>query len=236
VSAVIPERQSLMFRARSYMAFVLTPRLPIADWLADIDASIEHSKGFFSHYPVALDLSAVDLVADAITPLIANLNERSIRVLGIEGGKFAGAEKELPPILRGGRDWQTFQPPEHASVVDNVAAQKQQKKASLLIEDRVRSGQSVVFTEGDVTVLGSVGSGAEILAGGWIHIYGTLSGRAIAGVTGDTSARIFCRRVEAEFLAIDSYYMIADDIPDDLRSRPAQAWLEGKTLRISAIN
>ncbi len=236
MSTVIPQRQSLMFRARAYMAFVLTPRLPIADWLADLDASIEHSKGFFSQCSVALDLSAVDLDVEAIAPLIANLNERSIRVLGIEGVKTAGAEKELPPILRGGRDWHTFRQPEYAAVADNVATETQQKKASLLIDDRVRSGQSVVFTEGDVTVLGSVGSGAEIIAGGWIHIYGTLSGRAMAGVTGDTSARIFCRRVEAELLAIDSYYKTADDIEDSLRRQPAQAWLEGGTLKIAAMN
>ena len=78
------------------------------------------------------------------------------------------------------------------------------KKASLFVEKPVRSGQSVVFTDGDVTVIGSVGSGAEVIAGGSIHVYGTLRGRAIAGVTGDECARIFCRRAEAEFLAIDS--------------------------------
>jgi septum site-determining protein MinC len=93
-----------------------------------------------------------------------------------------------------------------------------------------------VFTEGDVTVVGSVGSGAEVIAGGSIHIYGTLRGRALAGVTGDRLARIFCRRVQAEFLSIDSYYKVADDIADDLRNHAAQAWLEGKSLKISALN
>ena len=69
----------------------------------------------------------------------------------------------------------------------------------------MRSGQSVVFMEGDITVLGSVGSGAEIIAGGSIHVYGALRGRALAGATGDARARIFCHSVEAELLAIDSY-------------------------------
>ena len=100
----------------------------------------------------------------------------------------------------------------------------------------MRSGQSVVFIEGDVTVLGSVGSGAEIIAGGSIHVYGALRGRALAGATGNTRARIFCHRVEAELLAINSYYRTADDIEDSLRCRPAQAWLEGDTLQISAMN
>ena len=84
------------------------------------------------------------------------------------------------------------------------SAPQKQQLASLMIEDPVRSGQSVVFIEGDVTVLGSVGSGAEIIAGGSIHVYGALRGRALAGVTGNARARIFCHRVEAELLAIDS--------------------------------
>ena len=218
------------------MAFVLIARAPIADWLADLDASIEHSKGFFWHHPVALDLSAVDLIPDAIAHLVANFSERGVRVLGIEGAKPADREGKLPPILRGGRDGLALELPDHAVTVDNGPAQKQRKMSSMLIEGPVRSGQSVVFPEGDVTVLGSVGSGAEVIAGGSIHIYGPLRGRAIAGINGDARARIFCRRVEAEFLAINSYYKTADDIADDLRSQPAQAWLEGKMLRISSIN
>jgi septum site-determining protein MinC len=94
----------------------------------------------------------------------------------------------------------------------------------------------VIFTEGDVTVLGSVGSGAEIVAGGSIHIYGTLRGRAMAGVTGNSKARIFCNKIEAELLAIDGYYRTAEDINASLRSRPVQAWLEGSTMMITALN
>ena len=55
----------------------------------------------------------------------------------------------------------------------------------------MRSGQSVIFMEGDVTILGSVGSGAEIVAGGSIHVYGALRGRALAGAAGNCRARIF---------------------------------------------
>ena len=100
----------------------------------------------------------------------------------------------------------------------------------------MRSGQTVVFIDGDVTVLGSVGSGAEIVAGGSIHIYGTLRGRAMAGATGNARARIFCHRVEAELLAIDSFYKTAEDIDESFRHGPAQAWLEGETLKLSALN
>ena len=93
----------------------------------------------------------------------------------------------------------------------------------------MRSGQSIIFPEGDVTVLGSVASGAEIVAGGSIHVYGTLRGRAMAGINGNSAARIYCQKIEAELLAIDGYYQTAEEFDAALRDRPAQAWLEGET-------
>ena len=93
-----------------------------------------------------------------------------------------------------------------------------------------------MFPDGDVTVLGSVGSGAEIVAGGSIHIYGTLRGRAMAGVNGNSSARIYCQKIEAELLAIDGYYQTAEQLDEGIRNRPAQAWLEGDIMRITPLN
>jgi septum site-determining protein MinC len=235
VSTAVRQRQSLMFRPRSYMAFAITPQAPIVDWLADLDASLERSESFFAGHPVALDLSAVNLSPAAIAHLVESLAERNIRVLGISGVDPAIEEAGLPPILRGSRGPQTPELPNVPTLAVNATLQRQQP-ASLLIDKPVRSGQSVVFVDGDVTVLGSVGSGAEIVAGGSVHIYGTLRGRAMAGANGNSRARIFCHRVEAELLAIDSYYKTADDIEDTLRRRPIQAWLEGEILKISALN
>ena len=238
MSNLIAPRQSLKFRARTYTAFVFTPRAPIADWLMDLDATLERSTSFFTGHAVALDLSAVRLSPNGVAHLVASLEERNIRVLGIEGVEpLEGAG--LPPILRGGRGTQDLDLPEPESppapAPDNAPRGREQP-ASLLIEEPVRSGQSVAFVEGDVTVLGSVGSGAEIIAGGSIHIYGTLRGQAMAGVTGNRRARIFCHRFEAELLAIGSYYKTADEIDDSMRSGPIQAWLDGNTLKISAMN
>jgi septum site-determining protein MinC len=242
VSGLDRQRQSLMFRARSYMAFALTPQPPVMDWLADLDSSLARSRGFFAGHPVALDLSAVQLSASAIAQLVLGLEERGMRVLGIEGLDPAAAPAGLPPLLRTSRGDRDIEIPEPSSAAA-PASQAQpmpppqpQGPASLLLDNPVRSGQSVVFLDGDITVLGSVGSGAEIVAGGSIHVYGTLRGRAMAGASGDARARIFCHRVEAELLAIASYYKTAEEIDDSLRRQAAQAWLEGKTLRISAMN
>ena len=256
--SVVRQRQSLMFRARSYMTFSVMPRPPIAEWLSDLDLSLEASKGFFAGYPIVLNLSAVNLSVNGIMQLIANLEERNIRVLGIEGLDPAVPALGLPPLMRGGRDSSALvlpevpavsevsgvsgnaaapaQTPAAAAATAAAAAAPRREPASLLIEAPVRSGQTIVFIDGDITVLGSVGSGAEIVAGGSIHVYGTLRGRALAGASGNAKARIFCHRVEAELLAIDAYYKTAEDIDDALRRGPAQAWLEGETLKISALN
>jgi septum site-determining protein MinC len=87
-----------------------------------------------------------------------------------------------------------------------------------------------------VTVVGSVSSGAEIVAGGSIHIYGTLRGRAMAGINGNSAARIYCHKIEAELLAIDGYYRTAEDIDAALCDRPMQVWLQGDIVHIAPLN
>ena len=109
MSSVLRQRQSLMFRARSYTAFAIAPQPPLQDWLTDLDATLERSKGFFSGQPVALDLSAVNLSAAAITELVADLEKRNVCVLGIEGIDPAKWQAGLPPVLRGGRGTQPFE-------------------------------------------------------------------------------------------------------------------------------
>jgi septum site-determining protein MinC len=216
-------------RGRSYVAFVFSPVVPIAGWLEEIDATLARSPGFFVGKPVVLDLSAVDLSQSGIAHLVASLEQRDIRVLGIEGVDAAQVTTSMPPLLTGGRSCMIAQN-------EPKKPEAKPKPMSLLLENPVRSGQSIVFAEGDVTVLGSVGSGAEIVAGGSIHVYGTLRGRAMAGVNGNSAARIYCQKIEAELLAIDGYYRTAEDISATLRDRPAQAWLDGDIMRISPLN
>ena len=230
-ASAAPTRQLVRMRGRSYVAFVFCPTVPIVGWLEEIDATLARSPGFFVGKPVVLDLSAVDLSQSAIAHVVASLEQRNIRVLGIEGVDAAHVTTSMPPLLTGGRHCVLTQiEPQKAE------AKPKPKSTSLLLENPVRSGQSVVFTDGDVTVLGSVGSGAEIVAGGSIHVYGALRGRAMAGVNGNSAARIYCQKIEAELLAIDGYYQTAEDISATLRNRPAQAWLDGEIMKITPLN
>jgi septum site-determining protein MinC len=226
---VEPTRQLVRLKGRSYLAFVFSPVVPIMEWLEDIDATLARSPGFFVGKPVVLDLATLDLSGSAIAHLVMSLEKRSIRVLGIEGCDGSRLTQNMPPLLTGGR---------HAPV-QQVEPEKPEVKppsTSLLLDTPVRSGQSIVFPDGDVTVVGSVASGAEIVAGGSIHVYGTLRGRAMAGVNGNSTARIYCHKMEAELLAIDGYYQTAEEIPDALRDRPVQALLEGHVMRITPLS
>lgn len=87
------------------------------------------------------------------------------------------------------------------------------RNETLIIESRVRSGQQMVAEQGDLIVLNSVSSGAEVVAKKNIHIYGTLSGRAFAGANGDKNARIFCKNLDADLVSIAGQYIILEEIP-----------------------
>jgi septum site-determining protein MinC len=235
--AVRPQ-PSMRFRGRSFMAFVLTPSLPIANWLAELDKWGRNSPDFFVGRPIILDLAGVPLSDSGISQLITVLGERGIRVMGLEGADPAQLGPSLPPLLKGGRAaGETnasagFDAPKEAQ----AGAPARAEPTSLLLESPIRSGQSVIFPYGDITVLGSVASGAEVVAGGSIHVYGALRGRAMAGSMGNSSARIFCSRNEAELISIDGYYRTAEEMDANLRTRPVQCWLEDRALAIAALD
>jgi septum site-determining protein MinC len=210
------------------MAYALTPQSPIADWLAELDRWTRNSPGFFSGRAIVLDLGSVKLSQPAIAHLTSELSERGIRIIGLEGTPEIQLGPNLPPVLKGSR------PAPTETAARGKPAASVPEPAALVLEEPVRSGQSVVFPHGDVTVLGQVASGAEVVAGGSIHVYGTLRGRALAGSMGNGRARIFCRRNEAELLAIDGYYRTTEEMDATLRNRPIQAWLAGDVLMVAA--
>ena len=222
------------------MALVLSPEPPLAGWLQGLDAQLVKSSSFFAGRPVILDLGLLAPADTGLSELYDELTARGVRIISIEGADAswpAIAGWDFPQGFEGGRAVGAVEVPEEHQVssaagVSSIGTAAQ----SLLIEEPVRSGQSIVFADGDITVIGSVASGAEVAAGGNIHIYGTLRGRAVAGLGGNRDARILCRRMNAELIAIDGYYMTADDMPQGLVGRSTQARLEDETLVLLALD
>jgi septum site-determining protein MinC len=237
-------------RGRSFMALVIAPEAPFGEWFAALDQQMRGSAGFFSDRPVVADLAAVleDVGQEAVLVALDGLEARGLKVIGVEGVRptlLAGTPWGRLPTNLHGRDVArepSAELPAAAAAEPSVAAPAAAtpnattpSAPSLLIDRPVRSGQSVIFEEGDVTVVGAVASGAEVIAGGSIHVYGALRGRAIAGLKSGQGARIFCRKLEAELVGVDRLYRTAEHWGADLHGRAVQVRCDRGALRLSTL-
>lgn len=254
MNKVQTDARSIRIKGRSFLAVVLTPDLPLDNWLERLDDLAKRSAGFFLGRPVVLDVTDLAIDRAQLTEFLAQLAERNVSIMGIEGARHSMMAQGMPPLLKGGRPagdvevqdvqpaFQATEEPTDKPAADaaeaqaTVLTQPRQTLQSLVINEPVRSGQSIIFTEGDVTIVGSVASGAEVIAGGSVHIYGALRGRAMAGSVGNSQARIFCRKLEAELIAIDGIYKMAEDLPTDMLGQPVQVWLEGDAILTEKLN
>jgi septum site-determining protein MinC len=239
-SANTVQKKSIRFRARSFVAFALAPEAPLGEWLLGLDRWTENSPGFFAGRPVVLDLNTLKPKPAEIAELVSQLANRGIRVYAIEANGVDSLGPNLPPILRGSKPTVTDElhaaDEQRPKAAPPAPAEKPVESTSLIIDSPIRSGQSIFHPQGDVIILGSVGSGSEIIAGGSIHVYGTLRGRAFAGATGNGKARIFCGKNEAELMAVDGWYRTADDMEPSSRGRPVQSFLENGVIWVTALD
>ena len=241
-------RPFIRLRGRSIMALVLIPEPPLDGWLASLDSQIERSPNFFDGRPVILDLGTLSRETSDTAAFVREVERRGIHIIGIESAhpSWTGLEAWGRPLPGAGKPGKPIEIPETVPDTEPVTAAEPVEAepsgavpsgaASMLVNHSLRSGQSVSNESGDVVVLGSVASGAEVIAGGSIHIYGALRGRAIAGLSGDSQARIFCRKFHAELVAIDGVYQTAENMPEDRIGAPACTWLDGDIMRVMTID
>jgi septum site-determining protein MinC len=230
-----PSPPTVRVRGRNFMALVIAPEPPLPNWFAALDAQMRRSEGFFGDRPVVVDLSAVleSLGREGVPTVLDGIEARGLRVIGAEGvvsGVLAGTRWSRLPTKLQGRD--VAQAPR----ADAPTAAAAVAVPSLLIDRPVRSGQSIVFGDGDITVVGSVASGAELIAGGSIHVYGALRGRALAGLKSGVGARIFCRRLEAEMVGVDQLYRTAEHWGPQLHGRAVQVLCANGALQFSPLD
>lgn len=220
------------------MATVLAPLPPIAGWLAELDALGRRAPAFFAGRPVILDLTGLRLTQADLAELVADLAARDIAILGVEGAPPGVLGPGLPPALSGGRPAGEIAPPEGdgPDAAPAPSAAPPPPARSLILDQPVRSGQTILHLEGDVIVMGAVASGAEVIAGGSIHVYGALRGRAIAGASGQAGARIWCRKFEPELVSIDGLYKAADDLDAAFRAQAVEVRLVEDAIRLALLD
>ena len=246
MTKVLTDARSIRIKGRSFLALVLSPDLPLDDWLVRLDDLASRSAGFFLNRPVVLDVTGLAIDKIQLKDLFEQLAERNVRIMGIEGARPSMLGPGMPPAMKGGKPAADVEVKEREAVSEDAETEseapapadlQQGRPAaqSLVINEPVRSGQSIIFPEGDVTIVGSIASGAEVIAGGSIHVYGALRGRAMAGSIGNSASRIFCRKLEAELVAIDGIYKMIEDMSPALVGQPVQLWLDGDSIMASTI-
>ena len=201
---------------------------------------IKQAPEFFKNSPVLLDLQELNkqqLDLD-ISLAIKLLRDLGLLPIGIRGGTAEQNEAALtlniPKLsLQNSSSQEGVQKPKKI-MPEPEAEQETHHVPTRIVTQPVRSGQRL-YVPGDLVVLAQVSAGAEIMAEGNIHVYGTLRGRALAGVQGDTEARIFCSDLQAELVSIAGNYKISEDLDESVRSKPVQIYLNEMALIIQDL-
>ncbi len=191
-------------------------------------------------------------IKTALEPILERIRRVGLQPLAVLEGPLAAAARKLGlPVLAAdalaadavasaasSRSAAMVQAPESVLVpapAPAAAMPAAARKPTRVITEPIRSGQQIYAENADLAVMSTVSVGAEVIADGCVHVYGALRGRAIAGARGDTQARVFCRRMEAELLAVAGIYAVAEQVKGALHGLSVQAYLADGTLRIEEL-
>lgn len=214
--------------------------------VALIDAQLQE---FARQMPQAVQGMPVILEADTALDLgvvLASLKKVGMQVLGCVDGPLNESARGwglaiLPPDnSKSARAMPSPAPAPVAAAAPapaaGAASASAARRPTRIVAEPVRSGQQIYVADGDLILTNTVSAGAEVIADGCVHVYGSLRGRAVAGAKGDPTARLFCRRFEAELVAVAGVYAVAEQMQGDLRGKPVQAYLQDGKLKIEKMD
>ena len=203
-----------------------------------LQEKIRLAPEFFRNSPLVLDLQELnkhgyDIDVAVLTDIV---RKSGLLPIGIRGGNVQQNKQALALLI-----------PIYSIHSSGVSAETQKQKtivptpepvtdsaSTTLVTHPIRSGQRI-YSSGDLIILAQVSAGSEIMAEGNIHVYSTLRGRALAGVQGNTEARIFCSDLQAELISIAGNYKVSEDLDETVRKKPVQIYLQNHTLIIKDI-
>ena len=235
----------LEFKSSTYSVPVL---VLASNDLATIEQQLQNkihiAPEFFKNSPLIFDLQELNSndIDINVTKLTETVRKLDLMPIGIRGGtaqQNKQAQKLGIPIHTGHysaptleKQKQKTQEPEPET--EHTPEPQHDFPVAKLITHPVRSGQRIYAT-GDLIILAQVSPGSEILAEGNIHVYGSLRGRAFAGVQGNTEARIFCLDLQAELISIAGNYKVYEDLNGSVLNQPVQVYLQNHSLIIKEL-
>lgn len=202
---------------------------------AQLSQKISQAPDFFHNAPIIIDLHEIAAAGQLpeLSRIIDALRKESLIPIGVRGGNesvnAAASKIQLAVLPDNGPEYRTITTTRPATTASAAAA-----ASSRLITQPVRSGQRI-YAAGDLIILSQVSAGAEIIADGNIHVYGSLRGRALAGVKGNLESRIFCHDLQAELVSVAGHYRISENLDPALRGVPVQIYLDGDSLIIEKL-
>jgi len=224
---------------------------------AQLQAKFASSAGFFRNAPLLIDGSALPMDGPQVdlSALIGQLRSLGLVPVALRGGSAALQEQGLAaglgllPALRGEASHREVPAPTvTAEQLTPGAEEEEVPRAEVeptplpivatgtkVITRTIRSGQRIVAAAGDLLVFGTVNAGAEILAAGNIHVYGPLRGRALAGIHGDSTARICALQFHPELVAIAGDYLLHDELDPAQLGGAVVVSIVAEKLKIESI-
>jgi septum site-determining protein MinC len=199
------------------------------DFEKELAQQIGRSPRFFQNAPVVLDLRGVENLTEAsdFETVKDKLRALTLILVGVQNAQPAQLE------AAGQAGLASFAPTSGGGQVRAGPAAAPTAPKTRIVTEPVRSGTQIYARGCDLIVTASVSPGAELVADGNIHVYGTLRGRALAGAGGDATARIFCTRLEAELISIAGSYLVSEQLPAGTQSTPVQVALIDDQLTIT---
>ena len=210
-------------------------------------AKVAQAPNFFSNTPLVLALDKLPMGSGAIDlpGLMRICRHHGLRTLAIRASRIediaAAIAIDMPVLPPSGARERPLEPEPEARKPEPApppppAPVEPEIKPTRIITSPVRGGQQIYAQGGDLVVVSSVSPGAELLADGNIHVYGAMRGRALAGIKGNTRARIFCQQMTAEMLSIAGQYKVSEDLRrDPLWGTGVQVSLAGDVLNITRL-
>ncbi|TAA48606.1 MULTISPECIES: septum site-determining protein MinC [Corallincola] len=206
---------------------------------AQLEQKIAQVPHFFDRAPIVVDLEMLAEQSIDFEALKSCLEQLRLVPVGVtnadDSQKLAAKAAGFASLTRPkSQTKQETKPAAAAPTTEKVAEPGRQE--TMVVRQPVRSGQQIYAKDCDLIVMGQVSNGAEVIADGNIHVYGTLRGRAIAGAKGDLDARIFCQNLQAELVSICGHYWLSDALQESHWQQATAIYLQDEKLTIDTLN
>lgn len=205
-----------------------------------LEEKIAQVPKFFFGAPIVVNLEKVKDVEIDFAALKSMLLTLKLNPVGVCNGseQQAQAAKEAQfSILSYSQDQKSAAKPQptNPAASNTSIIEKEVYVPTQVVDGNVRGGQQIYAQNRDLVITGSVSPGAEVIADGNIHVYGSLRGRAIAGAKGQKNALIFCQKLEPELISIDGNYWLSESVDQTQWGKAAIIKLINESLEISAL-